>query len=97
MNGCSDMPHRGLLCIENELCSRSLPVKSSWVHSRNNKPVFEEKLSFIQTAPSQKSPCGAGAVSFTVLFSFDLRQSPVAGLPLTSCAYLYPGSCGIGD
>lgn len=35
---------------------------------------LKEKLNFIQTAPSRKSPRGAGAVSFMVVFSVVLRQ-----------------------
>lgn len=48
MNGFSDVLHRGLLCLENELCSRPFPVESGGAHSRDNKAVFARELNFIQ-------------------------------------------------
>lgn len=98
MNGCSDMLHRGLLCIENELCSRSFPVESSWAHSRNNKLVFEREVEFHSNSSfSEVSLWGWSCfIHGFVQFCFK-TVSHVAGLPLTSYVYLYPGFYSIGD
>lgn len=96
MNGCSDILHRGLLCVENELCSRSFPVKSSWAHSRNNKPVFEGEVEFHSNSPLSEVSWGWSCFIYGFVQCCFETVSRVAGLPWTSYVYLYPAYCSTG-